>query len=362
MKYYLTGYNIDNLLRLLHNKNVVLYNVERKAYNQISFEIEDRQVKKVKRHIINFKVKQKFSGLKNLPNMLLANLGIVLGVFFGVIAYIFASQFTWQIKVYGTKDLTENQILNVLRENNIKVGKINLTTQEEMEDILLNKYDRIAQVSVIKQGTAIIINLSEKLVYEETEYKPITAKYNGIITQINIVTGTPNVKVGDFVNIGDILVLPFNLDANDKKISVKPIAEIKAEIYIVGKSELSKTEQILQRTGRTTIEYKYKLFNFNLFSGKAKNSFALFESFVYNESVGDLLPLYRDVYIYYELDYATKTNNLEDCKQALIEESVNQARKNLPIGEIVSEQTKTNIMADTLYAITTITVNGIIND
>ena len=78
--------------------------------------------------------------------------------------------------------------------------------------------------------------------------------------------------------------------------------------------------------------------------------------------MGDLLPLYRDVYIYYELDYATKTNNLEDSKQALIEESVNQARKNLPIGEIVSEQTKTNIMADTLYAITTITVNGIIND
>ena len=119
---------------------------------------------------------------------------------------------------------------------------------------------------------------------------------------------------------------------------------------------------LLQRTGKTITEYRYKLFNINLFSGKAKNSFALFESFVYNESVGDLLPLSRDVYTYYQLDYFTITNNLEECKQELIEKSIAQARENLPIGNIINEETQTSVVNDTMFAITTIKISGIIND
>lgn len=362
MKYHLTGYNIDNLLKTLYTRKIILYNVVRIAHNEVSFEINDKQVKKVKRYIANFKTTKNLTGFKKIPAIILANLGVVLGVFFGCIFYIFASQFTWQIRVYGTKELTENQILQVLSENNIKTGKINLTSKEEIEKILLKNYDRIAQVSVIKQGTAIIINLSEKLVYIATEYQPILAKHNGIITEINIITGTTNVKVGDYVNKGDVLVLPFNLDANNNKVSVKPLAEIKAEIFVVGKCQIEKTEQALVRTGRTQTEYKYKIFNLNIFSGKNRNSFALFESFVYNENVGDLLPLSRDVCVYHELVYVTKTNNFEECKQQLKDKSINEAHKNLPIGEILSEETKTKIVEDKMYAITTIKVNGIIND
>ena len=59
----------------------------------------------------------------------------------------------------------------------------------------MNNYDRIAQVSVIREGTAIIINLSEKLVYTEVEFQPIIAKYSGIIKDIKVITGTINVNV-----------------------------------------------------------------------------------------------------------------------------------------------------------------------
>lgn len=362
MKYHLTGYNIDNLIKTLHFKKIPICNIERQARNEIVFEIDDKYQKKVNRHIANFKAQKTQTGVKKLPSFILANLGIILGVFFGSIFFIFASQFTWQIKVYGIKELSENEILKVLSDNNIKKGKINLNTQEEIEEILLKNYNRIAQVSVIKQGTSIIINLSEKLVYVETEYQPIVAKHNGIITEINIITGTTNIKVGDYVNKGDILVLPFNLDSNNQKVSVQPLAEIKAKIFVVGKCEINKTEQILVKTGRTKTEYKYKIFNFNLFSGKNKNSFALFESFVYNENIGNIIPFSRDVYTYYELTYSTKTNNFDECKQELIEKSIKEARKIAPVGEIVKEETSTSIVEDKMYAVTTIILNGIIND
>lgn len=362
MKFKVTGYNINNLLRTLYQKKVILYNIEQIDKKTIAFEVPDSQAKKVKRRISNFKVVETLSFFKRLPKIMFANIAIILAVFVGSIFYLFISNFTWQIKVYGTEQLTEADIVQVLNENGIKTGKINLKTNEEIEDILLNNYDRIAQVSVIKYGTAIIINLSEKLVYLEQEFQPIIAKYSGVIKEINIITGTTNVKVGDYVNAGDILVLPFNLDSNNKKISVNPLAEITAEMFVVGKCEKKKEEQVIVRTGNTSKEYKYKLFNLNLFSSKNKNSFALFEAVVYNENISSIVPLKREVSTFYELAYETKQNDLNAEKEALIEKSKQQAYNNLPVGKILNEQTSTNIVNDTLYAITTISVLGIIND
>ncbi len=358
MKIDLTGYNIDNLLKILYTKKVTLFNVVRYEHNKVSFEILDKDHKKVKRYIVNYKVKETLSKAKQLPKFILANIGVILGCFIGILFGIFTSNYTWQIQIYGTEELTKNDIISVLQENGIRKGKINHQTSEEIEEILLNRYDRIAQVSVIREGTAIIINLSEKLVYVEGEFQPITAKYSGIIKDINIITGTTNVKVGDYVNAGDILVLPFNINANGEKVSVKPLAEIKAQIFVVGKCEMSRVETKLVRTGNTTTTYNYKFKNKKLFSSKNKNSFALFETVVYNENISDLLPLNRDVCVHFELAETEVVNDFEKEKQKLIDESVNKAYVALPVGEILSEKTNTSIVNDTMFAITTIMVYG----
>ena len=362
MKYELTGYNADNLIKTLVQKNVKIFNLKIKSRTELAFEIEDKDVKKVKRYITNFKFKQSFTKFKKLPGLMLANLGLILGCFIGSILFLFASAFTWQIKIFGTENLSKIDIINVLKQNNIMVGKINLISSEEIETILLNNYDRIAQVSVIKEGTALIINLSEKLVYVEETFEPITAKASGIITDINIITGTTNVKVGDFVNKGDALVLPFNINTNGEKVSVKPIAEITAKIFIVGKSELNKQETVLVRTGNTKKIYKYKFKNLNLFSSKSKNSFALFETVVYNERVSGVVPLNREVCVYYELQPVQVENNLAERKLEIEQESLSLARKSLIPGEILEENTISNISEDKLISISTITLLGIIND
>ena len=362
MKFELHGYNIDNLIKTLNRRNIILYNLKRTAYNSVEFEVDDKQIKKAKRYITNLKIKQSFTKFKKLPQLILVNLGLILGVFFGLIFYIFSSNYTWQIQVYGMENLTKNEIISVLEKNNVKIGKINLKTSEEIEDILLNNYDRIAQVSVIKEGTSIIINLSEKLVYVEEEFQPIKAKVSGIITEINVITGTTNVKVGDYVNKGDVLVLPFNLNSNGEKVSVKPLADIKAHVYITEKTELNRTEKVLVRSGKTHKTYQYKLFNLNLFSGKSKNLFALFETVVYNENITRLVPFKRQVNLHYELIEKTITHDFEKEQQSLKDLSLNNARKKLIAGEIVEEKTDVSIIGDKMVATTIIKLEGQIND
>jgi len=362
MKYDLTGYNIDNLLKSLYLRKVTLQNVVRPSHDKVSFEIQDKDIKKVKRLITNFKIQQYPTKIKRLPKLLLANIGVLIGVFVGVIFSICASAYTWQIQIYGTVELSTQDILTVLADNNIKTGKINLQSSEEIEEILMNNYDRIAQVSVIREGTAIIINLSEKLVYNETEYAPIIASQNGVIRSINLITGTINVKVGDYVNAGDILVFPFNVNTNGDKVSVEPMAEIVAEMYVVTKCEMKRIETVLVRTGKTMTEYQYRFMRLNLFSGKRKNSFALFETVVYNEYISDLVPLMRTVTVYHELAKQEIQHDFATEKDTLIAESVDQAHEALPNGEILSEKCTTTIVDDTMYAMTVISVLGVIND
>ncbi len=363
MKYDLTGYNIDNLLKTLYSKKITLLNVERPSQTHVKFELKDKHDKKAKKYIANFNGKNTPSFLKNLPKFILSNLCVVIAVFIGAIFYLFAGNYIWQIRIFGLKNLTQNEIIQVLAQNGVKKGKLNTKSSQQIETILLENYDRLAQVSVAKQGTTIVINLSEKLVYNEQTFEPITARYSGIITHINLITGTTNVKVGDYVNIGDILVLPFNLDKQGNKVSVKPLAEICARIYVVGSAKLAQTETVLTRTGKTKIVYDYYLFNKHIFSGKNKNSFVFFEDVSYNENVSKLLPFKRTKTCFYELAETQKTYDFEQEKPALIEKSKVDAMSKQPTNcEIVDEISTVEISNNTMYAYTTLTLQGQIND
>ncbi len=361
MKYTLNGYNIDNLLKTLYLKKIVLFNVVR-TENTLSFEAKDSDDKKIKRYIKNFKINDKTNTKISLKRFFVANISVLIALFFGVIFSIFASNYIWQIRIYGAENLNKSDIISVLKENGVSVGKLNTKSRDEITEILMNSYDRIAQASVIKKGTAIFINISEKLVYEETEFAPITAKFAGIVEKINLATGTLNVKVGDYVNIGDILILPFNVNQNGEKISVKPIAEISGQIYIKDSIILPKIEKVFVKSGKSNKMYDYKLWNFDLFSSKSKNSFAFFEIEMYNESISDLVPFSRDVCVYHELIETEVVHNLEEEKKDIMDRSKQNAYEKIPSGQdIIDERQDTTIINDCLHVVTTITCQGIIH-
>lgn len=361
MKIELTGYNLGELIKTLHRKKFTLTNLCQTDAMHLSFEIADSESKRINRFIANYKIKKSLTKIKLLPHLALANLGVIVGVFLCVIFAIFASNYVWQIRIYGNENISTQEIMSVLADNGIKKGKLNTKTNQQIEEILLNNYNRLAQVSVIRQGSAIIVNLSEKLVYNPQDYPPITAHYSGIITNINVLTGTVNVKVGDYVNAGDILVLPFNLDSAGNKIPVQPYAEIAAKMYIKAQVELPKITYALVRTGKSKKIYNYSLFSKQLFS-KNKNSFDFFEIEEYNTYISSLIPIKQTTLTYFELKRVEVEHNFETEKQQVIDKAYNEAVSKLPPNHtLIDEQSTTSIVDGTLYATTIITVDGIIS-
>ena len=359
MKYELNGYNIDELIKTLHRKHFQIFNIMRHDVKNVEFEVSDSDAKKVKKYLLNFKVKQKATSFVNrLRGFLYANVGFLIGCLIGLYFFIFSSSHIWQIKIYGNEKLTQKEILQVLKDNGVVKGSKNVKSKKQIEDILLNSYNKLAQVSVSKVGTTILINISEKLIYEEMEYANLTAKHAGIVTSINVITGTVNVKVGDYVNVGDVLVLPFNFDANGNKIFVNPIAEIKGEIYSITRTETPKNDKILTRSGRVLKHSKYYLKNKFLFESKGKKMFDIFETVVYNENITRLIPLRRERVLCYELCEKVIEHDFDNEKQDIVKKCEDIAHKNRPLGDILQERTTTMMVDNTLITTTILTILG----
>jgi len=356
------GFNIDQLINKLKNNDIVCYDIVREENNSLFFSIHIKQYNKVKPLLKNYEYHIKLLGLANFKKWLIKNLAIILVVPFAITLMLFSTKFTWKIKIYGADGQLNNEVVQILKENDIAIGKLMPKDNDKIEQILLNKLPNVAQVSCIKRGTSLIINISKKLIYTPETYEPIRAKYNGIVTNFSLISGTMAVGIGDFVTTGDILVYPFTLDKDGNQVQVNPIAEVRAKVYIVGSSKLNSSSVELVRTGKKYTTSSIVFLNKNLFSKKVQKPFALYETRVYNQYISSVLPILKTKIVYYELDYQVISYDLNKEKSRIEKESIDLAFENLPTNsQILDEKTTSLIINDCLYSTTTLTISTIIS-
>ena len=362
VKFTVTGFNLDQLINKLRLQGVVLYNIARQANNCVEFCVDRRYYKKVKGALNNYQWHVKYLGLTNYKQFLINNIAIFIAIPIIIAMIAISTRFTWNITIYGADEPLRQSVIEILKNNDIGVGKPIASSNEKIESILISQLPNVAQVSCARRGTTLIINISPKLVYTPETYQPITAKHNGIITGFSLISGTMAVSVGDFVCEGDILVYPFTLDKDGNQVSVNPIAEIKAKAYITGASKLNATSTKLVRTGKKHTTSCIQFLNRNLFSKKVLKPFALYETSVYNQYISSVLPIVKTTITYYELDYILVNNNLQAEQANVEQQSVDLAYANLPPNsEIVDQQTTSLIINDCLYSTTTLTIYTIIS-
>ena len=362
IKIKVIGYNLDQLINRLQNNNIVCYDIKRVENNVMFFSIGIRQYTKVKPLLKNYEYHIQYLGIANFKTWFIKNLAIILVIPIALGLMTVSTRFTWAIKIYGTNGELDKSVINILNKNDIAVGKLMPKDSQQIEKILLEELPNVAQVSCIKRGTSLIINISKKLVYTPESYEPIKAQYNGVVTNFSLISGTMAVNIGDFVSVGDILVYPFTLDKDNNQVSVKPIAEVTAKAYVVGSSKISASMVELVRTGKTHTTSCIQFLNKNLFSKKVSKPFALYETRVYNQYISSVLPIVKTRVVYYELGYQVVNYDLRAEQTRIESESVDLAYKNLPTNsDILDEQTTSLIVNDTLYATTTLTISTIIS-
>lgn len=362
VKFKLKGYNLDQVLSKIQSKNIECYNIVRTSISELEFSVSIRNFKLVKQLVANYEHTTKFLGLSNFRHWIMRNVVIVAMIPIIVGLAVFSTRFVWNVRIYGVGEAMQAEIIEVLRENDISVGKSMPKSNLEIEKLLLTELPNVAQVSCIKRGTTIIINVSEKLVYTPKEYQPITANYDGVVESFNLISGTMAVNIGDFVAKGDVLVYPFTLDKDGNQVTVRPIAEVKAKAYIVGQCSQSATTLELVRTGKTHTISSIRIWNKNLFSKNEAKPFDICEVSVYNKNISSVLPIVKSTITYYEQAYTVVNHDLHAEQDFCEQESKLRAYEQLPSNiDILDEQTSSLIIGDNLYCTTTLTVVTIIS-
>ena len=133
------------------------------------------------------------------------------GVLLAFIGIYLLSSFIWLVEINGTNRLNPSEITAFLAENGVNVGSVNRNIDyREVERLMMARFSDIAWVSLSINGTVARVDISESiiapLIVDLNTPANIIARADGIIEYIATSQGQPQVRVGDIVLAGQLLV------------------------------------------------------------------------------------------------------------------------------------------------------------
>lgn len=212
---HLTGYAPERFLNMCGKRNILIWNLKAVEDGYL-FYISVDAYKSLKPVLKKTRTRARILEKHGLPFFMFRYRGrkmFVLGValFIGMLFY--TSRFVWNIEVNGNSYLSEETILEFLKEENADFGtKISQIDCTKLEETLRSDYPEVIWTSIKIYGTKLTVDIQESLLAEqsydikEEEVCDIVAAKDGMITHMITRHGTPVAKVGDQVKQGDSLV------------------------------------------------------------------------------------------------------------------------------------------------------------
>ena len=132
------------------------------------------------------------------------------------------SLFVWDIEFAGNVRYTDSYLLSFVKKEGFYPGmRISNVVCDTLEKRLRNEFDDITWVSARLEGTKLVVEIEENntaMVKVQDEVPcSIRASKSGIITRMVTRRGTPLVKKGDEVVVGDVLVSGYIPIYNDSQ-------------------------------------------------------------------------------------------------------------------------------------------------
>lgn len=182
--------------------------------------------------------------------------GLFAGILAAVLVMAFLSRFLWVVRIDGTLEhYTEAQLREQLREYGLREGTlVSELDAASIEQSMMIANDDLAFIAVNLRGsTAEVIVRPRTRIEEEpgTGGQPanVVSLYDGVVRSIEVYSGTPQVKVGDTVCAGDLLIGAI-VETTNGRSSVK---QASGRVMIEHEEDLAVavplTEQMLLPTG-----------------------------------------------------------------------------------------------------------------
>ena len=335
------GYYIERFINICRNRNYMMWNIKKVNDINIALNIEIKHFKEICKIAKKTQCKISIKAKRGLPfflNKYKKRKLFALFLIF-VLAIIFlSSRFVWNIEIIEENGLTIENIMEDIQEAGLKTGilKNDVDTKEIINKVRLER-DDIAWMGIELKGTNAIVRLvkadEKPEIVDEDEYCNIVSNKNGVITKINAQDGTANVKVGDTVSVGDVLI---NGWMEGKYTGIRYVhakGEIEARVWYTMNKTIQYTTTEKQYTGNIETNYGIKMNNFKINFPKGVSKFEFYDT-IENENK---IKLFSNFYLpisvvkttcqqYEEIE---KTYSVEEAKSLGIQEIEEELEKQI---------------------------------
>ena len=152
----------------------------------------------------------KLTGINKFFNLYKNRKGLIVGVVFFVAFLLLSTSIIWEIDVEGNKTLSDSEIISLVEDGGIRLWKNchNVDTKKLADEIASNVKE-IDWIGINLIGSKAIIKVKE--IDEEPKVSTkepcnVVANKDGVIVSVETYDGRAEVKKGDVVKKGDILI------------------------------------------------------------------------------------------------------------------------------------------------------------
>lgn len=266
------GYYIERFINICKKNNIIIWNLRKEKNIILFFNVNIKEFKEICKIAQKVNCKVKIINKKGLPFLIhkYKKRKIFAALLLIVIFIIWLSSiYVWNVDIIEKDNQELPNIREDIEESGLKPGilKSKINTKEIINKIRL-KRDDIAWMGIEIKGTNIIVKVvkenAKPEIINSDEYCNIVSDKPGIITKINAQNGTANVKIGDTINVGDILINGWMEGKYTGIRYVRAKGEIEAKIPYTKSKKIPYTLTQTRNTGKEEKRYSIKINNFEI--------------------------------------------------------------------------------------------------
>ena len=211
-RFRLSGLNLERFINLMEREDVALFHVRRKGSRLLVCECYSADLGRISGIVDEKGWKMENVtpvGLSGLFGRLRARPGIPLGIALAFAAVIVLSQFVWQVEVVDA-GAYQAEITDYLAQCGYRAGtpkrKVDAAA---LEADLTYRYPSLAWFHVHVRGMSLVVEVTPGTAMPEPENDApcdIVASRMGIVDSVRVYAGTIQVKPGDVVQKGQVLI------------------------------------------------------------------------------------------------------------------------------------------------------------
>ena len=333
------GYYIERFINICKNRKITIWNLKKKNNIELLLNLRISEFKEVcniaKKTGCKIRIKNK-RGMPFLLNKYKKRKMFLILLLLVIVIIGLSSRFVWNVDIIQEDGEKVENIREDIEKAGLKIGvlKSKIDTKEIINEIRLERED-IAWIGIELKGTNAIVKIvkadEKPEIIDEDEYCNIVSNKTGIITKINVQEGTANVKVGDTIKTGDILI---NGWMEGKFTGIRYVharGEIEAKVWYTKNKKIPYKLTDTEYTGEEENKYRIKFGNFEINFPKKYSKFKIYDTI----ETENKIRLFSDLYLPISIVKTTYKEKKEVKKSYTVEEA-----KNIGIKELEEELEK----------------------